>query len=369
MKKLASLTLAMLLALLVAACAPASRPAPVYDLSETVEDEPPPPPAPVVVPDEYEVSKGDTLIAIAMHYDLDYRELARWNNIRNPNVIQPGQRLRLTAPTGDPVVRAVPRQNAPSLQPASPSAATQADAPKLVPSAPSTPTPAPAAPAVQRETTLIGAQPASPAPAPGTAPYKTGPQAIKYAYSNNLLKKLQAEWRTKQAAGATRRAASAATNAATTAASAAPTPAPAAPKANTTALAPTQSAPKKTRQKYGVTWGLPVNSAMIKKYSEQSKGVAFGGERGTPVFAAADGEVIYVGTGVKSYGRLVILRHENNYLSAYGHNEEILVKEGQRVSRGSQIASMGDSGSERIMLHFEIRKEGKPLNPAQVLPK
>lgn len=95
----------------------------------------------------------------------------------------------------------------------------------------------------------------------------------------------------------------------------------------------------------------------------------FVGERGAPIYAAADGEVIYVGTGVKSYGRMVIIKHPNDYLTAYAHVDEVFVKESDRVLRGGKVAGMGDSGAESVMLHFEVRKVGKPIDPRQVLPQ
>lgn len=351
-------------ALLMTACAPSAAPAPVYTIapSEPATAAAAASAAPQGTPQAHRVQPGDTLISIAMHYDLDYRELARWNNLRNPNLIQPGQQLLLVPPENDPVAAPVRRQNAPGLKPATSASESGATASAGVgTSAP-----------VRRETTLIGGQQTavSAAASPGNAPYKVLPQATQYAYSEKLLKKLREEWQARPQP--VRTAPTAAAAAATAAPKAPAVPKPTAAPAKPAAPKPTaaaSAAPGKTRQKYGVTWGLPTPGAVLKKFNAQSKGIAFDGARGAPVYAAADGEVIYVGTGVKSYGRLVILRHENDYLTAYAHNEEILVKEGQAVARGSPIAKMGDSGSERVMLHFEVRKGGKPLNPAQVLPQ
>lgn len=85
--------------------------------------------------------------------------------------------------------------------------------------------------------------------------------------------------------------------------------------------------------------------------------------------AAADGKVVYAGSGLRGYGELVIIKHSANYLSAYGHNRKILVKEGQMVTRGQRIAEMGNTDADTVKLHFEIRKQGKPVDPAQYLPK
>ena len=351
----AALLLALLgsAALLGAGCSPSAAPAPVYTLSPS-EDAAAPAAAQVAQKaGVYVVQRGDTLIAIAMQHDVDPKELARWNNLRNPNLIEVGQRLALVRPANDPVATSVvPRRGTSGLQPAG-------TASRAEPASASTS-------AVRRETTLIGGAQQNAAPAaataPGVTPFKEGPKATQYAYSPQLLKKLRQEWQAQQSAAP--KSAAAAAPAVQTA------PAPAAqPATPAKPVAAKSDAPGKTRQKYGVTWGLPVRGAVLKNFSAQSKGIAFGGARGNPIYAAADGEVIYVGTGVKSYGRLVILRHKNDYLTAYAHNDEILVKEGQRVARGSIIGKMGDSGSERVMLHFEVRRGGKPVNPAQVLPQ
>lgn len=351
------LALSLLAAALAAACAPTQVAAPVYTLDKPAEEEKPVAAAPM--PEIYEVKKGDTLIGIAMHYDLDHLEVARWNNLRDPNLIQPGQRLRLSRPENDPVVGVVPKRQTAALQPVQPAGAQSA--PAAQPAQPAQAAAQPAQP-VQRERTVVGgSRPASPA-AVGTVPYKNEPQAIKYAYSKSALGKLRRQWQQQQAAQSAGKPAAASQPAPAPTATAVPAPAPAAAKS-------AASAPARTRQKYGVQWSLPSTGAVLKGYSSQSKGVDFSGKKGDPVYAAADGEVIYVGTGVKSYGRLVILRHDNNYLSAYAHNDSIVVKEGQRIARGAKIATMGDSSSDRVMLHFEVRKGGKPLDPMLVLPQ
>ena len=98
--------------------------------------------------------------------------------------------------------------------------------------------------------------------------------------------------------------------------------------------------------------------------------IAFrGGKAGDAVFAAFDGRVVYAGSGLRGYGNLVILKHNDTYLSAYAHNQTLLVKEDQTVTKGQKIAEMGQSDSDKVKLHFEIRKQGKPVDPAQYLPK
>ena len=109
---------------------------------------------------------------------------------------------------------------------------------------------------------------------------------------------------------------------------------------------------------------------MLHAFSEGAnpKGVAIGGERGQAILAGAAGKVVYSGSGLRGYGKLIIIKHSDTYLSVYAHNRALLVKEGERVVRGQKIAEMGDSDSERVSLHFEIRRLGKPVDPLQYLP-
>jgi lipoprotein NlpD len=100
----------------------------------------------------------------------------------------------------------------------------------------------------------------------------------------------------------------------------------------------------------------------------KNKGIDIAGKTGDPVYASADGRVVYAGSGLRGYGNLVILKHANNYLTAYAHNQTLLVREEQSVKRGQKIAEMGNSDSEQVKLHFEIRKQGKPVDPVKLLP-
>ncbi len=118
-------------------------------------------------------------------------------------------------------------------------------------------------------------------------------------------------------------------------------------------------------------WQWPANGKLISTFGTRGaagRGIAIGGRLGSPVVAAAAGQVVYRGSGLTGYGKLIILKHNDRWLSAYAHNQTILVKEGQRVKAGQQIATMGASGTDRTQLHFEIRKDGKPVNPLSVLP-
>lgn len=142
----------------------------------------------------------------------------------------------------------------------------------------------------------------------------------------------------------------------------------------------TQSAPTSISKKVvasrksqasNINWRWPVEGEVINLFSPDdalNKGVDIGGRMGESVLAAADGVVVYAGGGLRGYGKLVIVKHTDNFLSAYGHNRRIRVKEGQNVKGGQVVAEIGSSGTDREMLHFEIRKNGKPVDPLSYLP-
>lgn len=118
-----------------------------------------------------------------------------------------------------------------------------------------------------------------------------------------------------------------------------------------------------------VGWIWPAHGSLIAGFSEaKNKGLDIGGKTGDPVIAAADGRVVYAGAGLRGYGNLIILKHNNTYLTAYAHNQTLLVKEDQTVQKGQKIAEMGNSDADRVKLHFEIRRQGKPVDPARYLP-
>jgi lipoprotein NlpD len=117
-------------------------------------------------------------------------------------------------------------------------------------------------------------------------------------------------------------------------------------------------------------WLWPTRGAVTRGYSEAvHKGVDIGGGRGDPIVASAAGKVVYAGTGIVGFGELLIIKHNDVYLSAYGHNDRLLVSEGQTVEAGQTIAEKGSTGTDTIKLHFEIRKEGKPIDPQRLLAK
>ncbi len=139
------------------------------------------------------------------------------------------------------------------------------------------------------------------------------------------------------------------------------------------AVAPAKSPaikPRPVDDESPLEWGMPTNGKVVAGFSESDnrKGVDIVGQRGQPVVASAAGKVVYSGSGLRGYGKLIIIKHNKTYLSAYAHNDQILVKEGQSVSKGQKIAEMGNTDASQVELHFEIRRLGKPVDPAQYLP-
>ena len=117
-------------------------------------------------------------------------------------------------------------------------------------------------------------------------------------------------------------------------------------------------------------WSLPAQGKLIGHFSESAnrKGIDIAGKLGQPVLASAPGKVVYSGSGLRGYGKLIIIKHNKTYLSAYAHNDKVLVKEGQSVTRGQKIAEMGNTDASEVELHFEVRRFGKPVDPAKYLP-
>ncbi|TBO32690.1 LysM peptidoglycan-binding domain-containing protein [Aquabacterium lacunae] len=263
-------------------------------------------------PGYYSVKSGDTLIRIALDSGQNWRDLAVWNNLDNPNLIEVGQVLRVAPPEGAQAVATRPVAAAPRIEsrpleakPAAPAKVANAGA-----SAPATP-----------GTATAGA-------AAGTA--------------------------TAMAGGA-----SASASQATTAGAGA---------AATTAAADPKDA-KDTRELDEPSWTWPAAAPVVASFEEgKRKGIVLAGKSGDPVYAAADGRVVYAGSGLRGYGNLVIIKHNANYLTAYAHNQSLGVKEDQLVRKGQKIAEMGNTDADRVQLHFEIRKQGKPVDPARSLP-
>ena len=211
-------------------------------------------------PGYHTVQRGDTLTRIGLDNGQGWRDLARWNNLTNPDVIEVGQVLRVTPPGASVETSGV------VVRPISPSGNASATA-------------------------------APPKPEPAAAP------------PNNAL----------------------------------------------------------NDEGLGFIW--PANGVLIAGFDEaKNKGLDIGGKAGDPVIAAADGQVVYAGSGLRGYGNLIILKHNNTFLTAYAHNQALLVKEDQKVRKGQKIAEMGKSDTDRVKLHFEVRRQGKPVDPAKLLP-
>lgn len=140
-------------------------------------------------------------------------------------------------------------------------------------------------------------------------------------------------------------------------------PATSVPSTNTTvaSVAPNSS----------LRWIKPTNGPVIQGFNlaNNVKGIRYGGNQGDPIYAAADGQVVYAADGLKEYGNLVLVKHIDGYISAYAHNSKMLVKSGDNITAGQKIAEMGSTGASQVMLEFQIRLDGKPINPINLLPK
>ncbi len=309
--------LAVTLVVLLAGCA-ARRPAPVVDrlpVPPVVEAPAPvPPETPVEMPvPTHAVKRGETLVSIALQYGLDYRELAAWNNIVNPNRVEIGRVLVLAAPAGS-----APIVTAPTTTP-------------LVTSGP----------------------PIEARPLANSVTAKVEPRASKIPFSERALAQMNAA-----ESGPSPLGADAPPPVMATAPPVAPLPPPAAePERPSTGTASED-----------VDWMWPAKGRVLAPYSDVSKGMDIAGRKGAPVVAAASGRVVYAGVGLRGYGKLVIIKHNETWLSAYAHNDNILVKEQQEVRKGQKIAEMGSSDADQVKLHFEVRRQGKPVDPVKVLP-
>lgn len=294
-------SLSVLLSLLLLAACASKSPAPVEDRSASLKRT-----AAAAGPGYHTVQPRETLYSIALEYGQDYRDIAAWNNIADPNRIMVGQVLR--------------------VQP--PSASETSAAPVVAPVAAG-------APVEQRP---LDAGPAAPA-----GEVKREPRVNKQPYSD-------AAWA--QAQGSAQPAKSSEPR---------PEAAPA------VAVASVAGDAAGERRVDGVLWSWPAQGRIVGNFA-QTKGIDIAGKAGDPVLAAAEGKVVYAGSGLRGYGQLVIVKHDATYLSAYAHNQKILVKEGQSVKRGQKIAEMGKTDSDTVKLHFEVRRQGKPVEPLDYLP-
>jgi lipoprotein NlpD len=315
----------VLISLVFAGCA-SRRPAPVTDRTPSqarvaapaaTVAKPAPRAADAPRPDTYTVKQGDTLYSIALDNGLDYRELAAWNNLDNVAVIRVGQQLRLTAPSGT-------ISTTPLRMPGDKVESRPLDA--------RTPVGKPLAPPV-----------ATPAPGSAAERLKTGPKAVRVPYSDQAWAEVN-----KTAA---------------------------APPEKTDAKPETKPEPKPeqrqaAREADDLDWIWPTSGKVVSSFSDTAnlKGVGIAGKAGQPVYASAAGRVVYSGSGLRGYGKLIIVKHNATFLSVYAHNSELLVKEGQTVTKGQKIAEMGNTDSDQVKLHFEIRRYGKPVDPLKLLP-
>ncbi|MGM9479620.1 peptidoglycan DD-metalloendopeptidase family protein [Roseateles sp. NT4] len=250
----------------------AVAPVPAASAASAPEVKPPPGAENAGKPGYYTVKPGDALIRVALDNGQSWRDVAKWNNLENPNRIEVGQVLRVVPPGVDP----------------------------------SAVTAKPIASATKVESRPLDAKPPV---SSASAPPSTPP--------------------------------------------AAPTPAPATAASEDDSMA----------------WGWPVTQSISAGFDEQrNKGLDFAGKPGDPVLAVADGRVVYAGSGLRGYGNLVIIKHNNTYLTAYAHNRAMLVEQDQVVRKGQRIAEMGSTESDTVKLHFEVRKLGKPVDPAKLLP-
>lgn len=263
-------------------------------------------------PGEYQVKPGDTLYRIAREHGMTPTELAGLNNIDNPAMLQVGQILRLrptgTVATAAPAVTAMPVGVAGGV-----------------------------------ETRSLDGGPAPAATPAGAIVH--APTGGKEPYSEEANTRLNAP------------------TASVPNASPAAAPAPA-------AAAPAVASAASTASVAGVTWAWPTGAKIKAAYNGSSnKGIDFEGKQGDPVHAAGDGRVLFAGNGPQGYGKLVIIKHNTDLLSVYAHNNKLLVKEGQAVKLGQKISEMGSSGTDSVKLHFEIRRQGLPVDPGPFLPK
>lgn len=287
------------------------------------------------------VRRGETLYSIALEYGQDYKDLVAWNGLDNPNLIRVGQVLQVAPPAPPPVMPAVaqtPVQSVPPPPQTSPVQDGEQAAAHAVPVITGT-----------VEQRPLGASTVVP------TPLKTGPIGEKRPWSDAALAELSRPAVTAAASVAT--ASPAASPPVTP--SAAPVPQPAPPLDGKTA----------SNDANGIGWIWPATGKLIEEFSEaRNKGIDLAGRAGDTVIAAGDGRVVYAGSGLRGYGNLVIIKHDNDYLSAYAHNRVILVKEQQAIRKGQKIAEMGNSDADQVKLHFEIRHQGKPVDPMRYLP-
>lgn len=296
---------------------------------------------PLKNPAYHTVKAGDTLYSISLRYDVDYRDLAQWNRLPSSYLIHPRQRLRLSAPPGF-VAQAAP-----------------------VPA----PIPAPAPKAEIATVRPVVTKPTTSPKIIAKETKKTEKNASVPAKSTTVqtsVKPVVAQVTAKTDATVPLVKPSAQTDNKT----AVSTP-PAVVKNQPSVGKQNSNTESVTAVSAGIRWAWPASGVLLARFSDSgvgNKGLDIAGRHGDSVRAAAEGTVVYAGAGLVGYGKLLIVRHDNNFLSVYAHNDRFLVKEGDNVKLGQEIAEMGSSGADRSKLRFEIRRQGKPVDPMQYLP-
>ncbi|MGL6314761.1 peptidoglycan DD-metalloendopeptidase family protein [Vibrio sp. WXL103] len=266
----------------------------------------------------YEVQKGDTLYYIAYITDKDVKEIIQNNRLKEPYTIFPGQRLRLWGRSYQaPVYGQAP-------QPTQPSVSQTSNKPVVA----AAPVVAKAPPPKESNNSKTVTPPAKPEPKPQVA--------------TPVPQKQVDQSKSKEYVGARSQ--------------------------QTVNKSSQNSQPANGKV---ATWLWPTKGRVIKNFSagnQGNKGIDIAGQRGQAIVSTADGSVVYSGSALRGYGNLVIVKHNDDYLSAYAHNDKLLVNEGQSIKAGQQIATMGSSGTDSVRLHFEIRYQGKSVNPKKYLP-
>lgn len=275
-------------------------------------------------PDSHTVKKGDTLFSIGLEYGYDYKEIARANNIDAPYVIKIGQTLKLdTLTEANDTKTALSPQSAQAGQ-------TQGDGVVTY--------------GLDSNNNVQAANTSATSPKLPATVNIHEPKATREAYSEEALNKPIATVKTTQP----------------------PSTKPAVDASETKADA--KSATANANEAGAISWSWPTKGKVVANFNDAgNKGIDIAGTKGQPINAAAAGKVIYSGSDLRGYGKLVIIKHNSTFLSVYANNSNILVKEGQQVSAGQKIAEMGDTDSNIVKLHFEIRQQGKSVDPSKFL--
>lgn len=298
-------------------------------------------------PDTYLVKKGDTLFSIGLEHGYDYKEIAQANNINAPYNIKVGQSLKFSA-LKDKVITS---NNKPVAT------QTNGDGVEITP--------------INNDTSTVVTTKAA-----QSIVVISEPKAMREVYSDEAFKKplpLAVKAVSEKAAVVANVAATNAKPASETIKPNSQIKAEAKPETKPETKSDAKPEPKAEEKTSAespedIDWAWPTKGKVVANFNEASnKGVDISGTTGQAVNAAAAGKVIYSGSDLRGYGKLVIIKHNSTYLSVYAHNSQIVIKEGQQVSRGQKIAEMGNSDSNSVKLHFEIRRQGKSVDPSKYL--